>query len=184
MSQWRGYANGTGGVSIQLPSNTVATLADLPQWRLVECNYTGQIDLEVIVPLLTGFYSFWEKESSKHSEGIFFEACAILLINETSDYLVQFKHPKFSEEAEWRLVSKQSLSYNDLEYRAEVSRLVPYAKIPMKLPSLKVAEGIAGTLRVMCGPNPQPLAARKAIQGYLWKKKVAAVVTSSEVPYR
>ena len=184
LSQWRGYASGIGGISIQLPNSSVSALAELPDWRLVKCDYDGRIDPLVIVSLVQKVCSFWEENDDPSLEDTILEACAVLLIDATSDYLVQFKHPKFSEEAEWRLVSARPRSYDDLDYRPEASRLVPYAPVPLALPPTGRPESEAGSLHVTCGPNPQPMATRKAVQGYLWKHKIAAAVTSSQIPFR
>jgi hypothetical protein len=90
------------------------------------------------------------------------------------------KHPKFDEEKEWRIVTKDILVPKKLEYRVGGSMLIPYfdAKIDPSSPSLFPIR------KIIVGPSLEQDLAMNSIAGIFSKNNFPFMLTRSEIPYR
>ena len=91
------------------------------------------------------------------------------------------KHESFSEEAEWRLVSRP-IPFTDpaFRHRAGRSLLIPYFRF-----SLASAENAVPLARVIIGPTPHPSLAEDAVHSLLGAAGVqGCTIEHSEIPFR
>jgi len=92
------------------------------------------------------------------------------------------RHPFFSEEIEWRLVSRYYESYKDRDIKFDERRttLIPFVELPL--------DGIHGDGRlfeeVYVGPSPNPTLAFAAIASFLSNKGACSVTRNSLSPER
>lgn len=90
-----------------------------------------------------------------------------------------FKHPKFAEEKEWRLVLKVERDDADLRFRPGRSFLVPYVEVPLP------TDDPPCLTEVIIGPCPYPREARSSVESLLSVQKFPNVnVLSSKIPFR
>ena len=94
-----------------------------------------------------------------------------------------FKHPKFAEEAEWRLVLRpkpHKLSVAYLKFRPGLRGIVPFLEIP-----IQEREGEEAVAEVVVGPTPHMAASCSALQTLLSSRGFDNVkIRSSGVPFR
>jgi hypothetical protein len=181
LSQWRGYSSGSYGYSIGFNTDKLNNLASSSNFVLG--------------------YSIYDKA---HQQNIVKEICdyylqgsitdSLALISKFTASIIEsgafFKDASFSEEAEWRLVSRP-IEARRLHFRAGKSMIVPYYKIG--IPGSSLDSPIED---VTVGPCPHMKLSADAVRSFLYKEQigkptispppgiVVPVVRESVIPYR
>jgi hypothetical protein len=147
LSQWRGYCPPNRGVSIGFRADDLRDFAVMQGFRVRGCIYDHIRQKQIVWSLVerlqvadTPSPTAWELCSEKEALEAVIKASAIL------------KHPSFSEEQEWRIVSAPSLQAEPpvtVEYREGRSMLIPYRRF--QLPT-KPGGGLK-IERVVVGPT-------------------------------
>jgi hypothetical protein len=156
LSQWRGYAGGTGGFSIGFDSNVVnAVSANNPSVFFRRVIYESKIQMEIFNHIISevntcitvnagGPTSDEQSNILAHIGHIFGTL--------VEELLYAFKHPSFHEEKEWRLVITTDLTHdlNSLLFRTTSASIIPYTEIKYSiaprcplLPIKKIIQGPA-----------------------------------------
>jgi hypothetical protein len=96
-------------------------------------------------------------------------------------YAPILKHKSFSEEREWRIISRPLFcTHERFGYRAGASMLVPYFRIPLSSEErpLRIEE-------VIVGPTPNPQQSTNSMRGFLVRQHLLKTrLRNSEAPYR
>ena len=102
-----------------------------------------------------------------------------------------FKHEKFNEEQEWRIISPVLMDFKPafpvgeeirLDFRPGKSMLIPYWRVPLKDGKNNFPLPLH---EVVVGPNPNPQQSLRSVRSLLNSQGfVAAKVRSSNIPYR
>lgn len=164
LSQWRGYASGSG-FAIGFAGERLKAQADSLQGRLVKVIY----------------------DSPPPGDDALFRGSA-LTVGESGSHMVpapedlaKYKHRAFREEHEWRLVlshasvlARQSEQANP-KFRSGVLGLTPYVQVEFGSDSL---------VEVMVGPGGDQELRRLAVERLLTSAGIMAVTTISEAPFR
>jgi hypothetical protein len=129
LSQWRGYSQG-GGASIGFDTAQLKYLASLAGFDLIKCIYNDELKREIAGEFLDRKLGHLGKEAGIDTRGAYFAANGLLW--EYYQLAACFKDSAFSEENEWRLVSKIAANTNGaISFRATSSMLIPYLEIPL-----------------------------------------------------
>jgi len=131
LSQWRAYCPPSAGVSLGFSAQELLDAADAQSFQLVKCIYNRELQTQLVnrwVDLVLATKDDKEDPpSSSHPSQSYYSH---FRANEESFLQVaaRMKHPGFSEEQEWRLVSKVGRNQLDpgLKFRAGRTRLIPY----------------------------------------------------------
>jgi hypothetical protein len=131
LSQWRAYCPPSAGVSLGFNAHELLNAADAQGFQLVKCIYERELQIALVndwVNLVLATKDDKEDGPSQshpsQSYHSYFRA------NEEAFLKVaaRMKHPGFSEEREWRLVSRVGRDLRDpkLKFRAGKTRLIPF----------------------------------------------------------
>jgi hypothetical protein len=103
------------------------------------------------------------------------------LIAYLNRYAPILKHRSFSEEREWRIISRPTVfQHAQYDVRVGGSMLIPYFRIPLSSDQrrFELAE-------IVIGPTPHPIQSSRSVHGLLVKHQVECKSTKlSRVPYR
>ena len=180
LSQWRGYCPLHRGVSIGFQANDLRTEAEKQGFRLRECLYDPTRQSEIASSLAERLRTA-DTPSPKAWE-LCTEAQALDAVLEASTVL---KHPSFSEEQEWRVISvppKSAEPRPKIEFREGRAMLIPYR--PFRLP--RNDDGGVKLQHVIVGPTPHENAAIDAVSNFLLSEHSypAADVDYCNIPLR
>ncbi|MBI3169743.1 MAG: DUF2971 domain-containing protein [Chloroflexi bacterium] len=192
LSQWRGYCPEMGGFSLGFNfDSSLIELISTQDFRLAKCVYDFELQETKVLEYLRDVLDFHNKEtdfmniSSKAWDG--FLAMAPLL-----------KHPKFSEEKEWRLISKPRTIFG-AQFRTGKSMLIPYVTINLSgnnTGDSDMKRPIKCFSDVFVGPTPNPDLSIISVENLLRVERVfprvdsdgrpltKCLVLDSEIPYR
>lgn len=135
LSQWRGYAGGTGGFCVGFDSNFINNKAiSEPGFFLRRVIYDPDKQKEIVGLLFSQINlklsELLAHASEKECDNIvaFVGHVAGTLIEEI---LYTFKHPSFYEEKEWRCVMTSGLTeeLEELKFRTSGPSIVPYTEL-------------------------------------------------------
>jgi hypothetical protein len=190
LSQWRSYCGGTSGFAIGFNPRHLVEVAKRAEFFLAPCIYDpGQqfalmealVDRVVeqnVTRLHKGEKLVCENRGDYKDVMVPQGGSLLALLHRYAPIL---KDAAFSEEREWRIISRPIMCSNErFAYRAGASMLIPYYRVPISFSdqALKLDE-------VMVGPTPHAEASRLAAWGFLVKQGMEDVpVRSSAVPYR
>jgi hypothetical protein len=91
-----------------------------------------------------------------------------------------FKHPKFYEEEEMRLVALYGIEKGfETMFRTSKSMLIPYKEIQIAESSEEIP-----IKRIIVGPTNHPELAKGAVENLLLANSIKCEVELSEIPYR
>lgn len=175
LSQWRGYGASGQGVSLGFKTAHVVKLADQNTFRLLKCVY-NPADQQKIV---SGFLNF------------FLQAHNTTPITGVTDWFrgmflriaPALKHSAFSEEQEWRIVTK-SIDNTDSRYQVRESgnRLIPY--FTLNFPADENGE-FSFLEDLYLGPSDNLLPNLEGLCVYLKKQHVSVGgIRCSVIPFR
>jgi len=182
LSQWRAYGGPTAGFSLGFQMDEIV----LPsQCKLVRCEYDEANQRGIIKSLVTGLLDGFD-ELSRQGTGVRVYVDWFCR-TELHALALLFKHRKFSEEREWRIISSEPMMEDPpdtgeapLDFREGKSTLIPYRRVPLRnnMNRFPLAE-------VVVGPNPNPEQSVRSVSSLLKSHYLANSKTRmSEVPYR
>lgn len=182
LSRWRGYCPEGNGFSIGIDLVKLQGLIPTQGFRPAKCVYAPKRQSELIQEFLrralTNLRIFLTKEATDDS-GLE-TALAIIALN-FLEIAPAIKHEKFSEEDEWRLISRP-VRFDDprLRFREGKSTLIPYLEFKLANPNDPL-----GIEKLYIGPTPhKELAFMATLQLLLASGINECTPQISEVPYR
>ena len=183
LSQWRAYGDGVAKYSIGFSGAALRQVVESAEMTLVPCLYREGEQRTLVRALLEDVLQqnmAWVPQDNIEKEDM-----SILrpnnLIAHLNRYAPILKHVAFSEEREWRIVTRPIMSRNKrFDYRPGRSMLIPYYKIPLAGPNDKLA-----VERIVVGPVPHGDSAVKAVKSLMLKHRLKDTqVLGSDVPFR
>jgi hypothetical protein len=163
LSQWRAYSGGSYGYSIGFNTNKLNNLAASSNFVLGGSVYDKTLQ-ESIVNEICDYYLL----GSITDDSTLISAFTTSII-ESGAF---FKDASFSEEAEWRLVSRP-IEARRLHFRPGKSMIVPYYKIG--IPGSSLDSPIED---VTVGPCPHMKLSADAVRRFLYKEQIGKPTTS------
>jgi hypothetical protein len=186
LSQWRGYGSGRGyAIGFKLPDLLPALSASQQPIAFLQCEYRRDVQRrllsEAIDQITQEYRGVLERHASREGDPLVeFEA-------DFYTYLVTiaaaFKHEKFSEEREWRIVVR-SLSHererSGRQIRVGGRGLIPHLEVELCQSAQPLRLG-----NLVVGPNPHMADACDALSILLTERGVEHEgVIASAVPFR
>lgn len=182
LSQWRGYSE-TGGFAIEFEWEKLVSIAAISGFQLGRCLYDYKEQQKAITPLV-------ECAKNIYLEGVKENLNPEVISKKIStEFLGKFisispflKHHAFSEEKEWRLVSRPTdMDSPQVRYREGTSMLIPY--FDLNIQGLDQDFPVSG---IVVGPCPHPELSANAACNFVTKKGKFRQfsVRHSTVPYR
>lgn len=105
-----------------------------------------------------------------------------------------YKHPKFEDEQEWRLIRRQQVVAGQpslpLQFRRSGSLVVPYLELPLHAPVSEtealftLAQVVSPIVAVTVGPSPHPEHLQYAVGEMAYRMGISVRVDTSTVPFR
>lgn len=183
LSQWRGYAAG-GGVSLSFDFEHLRTISQRGALLLVKCIYDDAIKAqfanEMLLDTLTRFNGM-----NDISEPVTSHVVLTFLAN-FLPIAACFKHRAFSEEAEWRIVSRPvSATDTRIDFRSTPKMITPYIKIELEngINSLQRTE--IGIDEVMIGPTAEKDLLMDSVSNVILNRSIGVKsICHSAAPYR
>jgi len=181
LSQWRGYCPPTGGYSLGFDSKKLQKiLSKENKFQFCQCQYDKDIQYSLVHEFLELNYQQYRKYEEKND---FWRENWSTIASQFGFIASIIKHPSWSEEKEWRVVSKGHfvpLSDSNFDVRVGKHYLIPYMKISMGDSSEEYP--FKG---VMVGPNPhQKLAGLSALNLLAINEIIDREISYSEIPFR
>lgn len=186
LSQWRSYTPHGKGVSLGFAASTLNAMLKEGGLRIAKCRYSELEHRELLQALLEKLlitFSRYREDSDEvkcHPAQRYFE----FLESYRSDFLqvlLVIKHPSFSEEEEWRVISPYYKNYAvpDIHYREGASMLLPYIHL-----DLAASKGEALFDEVVLGPSRDTNLSMSALGNFLSKASASSMTSSCGIPYR
>jgi hypothetical protein len=185
LSQWRGYANSSAGLSFGFRPDFLKKLIKRRNLDICKCLYKKDEQIGKIKEIVDGKLLkirgwtnplVWQHEYEEFLRDL-------LILAPT------FKHPSFEQEQEWRLICqfakpKGSGPVGKIKFRDGNSMIVPYAEI--KLINEENDEDLKIELdEVVVGPNPHTDLSKISTELFLGQSGVIYTnVRESIIPYR
>jgi hypothetical protein len=188
LSQWRGYCPGGIGFSLGFQSNRISEWCSKQRnCTLKPCIYDENKQRKELRILIDKLVIRYEKEMTNYQQGLGADKEIELAVDFLLGFIKiapTFKHPKFKEENEWRIIKDIFLRSQDepilIKYRKGNSMVVPYIEIP--LPSTGEIPFIN---KVIVGPTRDPILSKASIEMLLKSHNVKFdKVEYSTIPYR
>jgi hypothetical protein len=184
LSQWRSYTPHGKGVSLGLSSNIVASIARDSQSVIAKCVYERDAQHAILRSFIEKLLiTFNQKQKSidvasappKQEYFKFLEGFR----NEFLQVLSVIKHPAFSEEKEWRIISPYFARYTvpEIKFREGSSMLIPYL-------NLAFPQSGEPFESVTLGPSQNQNMSMSALAMFLNNKCLCSRTENSTVPYR
>ena len=184
LSQWRAYGGATSGFAVGFSSTFLREMSDKYGWLVPVIYDEGQQRL--LVRTLLGdvlkenLKKFGNDEEESPEGGN--------LIAYLYRYAPILKHHSFSEEHEWRIITRPILcTTGRFGYRTGGSMLIPYFRLPL------AKKNVLGIEEIIIGPTPHPGQSSHSVEGLLLKhgfyttqalSQEAVITRCSEIPYR
>ncbi len=193
LSQWRAYGGSMSGYAIGFNPLHLAEMVRREEFYLAPCLYKAEEQIVVIKALVDKVFDR-NMERLHNGETLISENreewinAAKLILPRGGD-LVAFLHryapilkdKSFSEEKEWRIISRPLMCTRErFGFRCGSSTLIPYYRVPIAHSdlTLKLDE-------VVVGPTPHSEQSCRAVRSLLVSQDLEAVpVEPSAVPYR
>ncbi|MDP2227072.1 MAG: DUF2971 domain-containing protein [Moraxellaceae bacterium] len=185
LSQWRGYSTSLGGYSIGFNKETLIKNLDFAGFYLRQCVYLKSEQEEIIHAaidkVLEEYKDYIEPHQKRNSENCASESSRAFC-NALSEISPTIKDQTFSEEREWRVISKGGIHFDKLDFREGRSMLTPYYRIAL---NINIEDLIA---EIIVGHTPNIGLAKSATQAFIYKefmgmKRYPSLKVSS-IPYR
>jgi len=189
LSQWRAYSGDSSGFSIGFKPNALDVAIKDENFSLFRCIYNEKVQQNIAIEIVEKSLSEeLNKEKVEKQNGV-------ILLNTTNihDYVYRYapilKDASFSDENEWRLISKPlSCGFDRFHYREGKSMIIPYYSVPLTKndSQIEIAE-------VFIGPNPHRHLSKLAVTGFFVKHNFydfegdginSIKIMKSTVPYR
>lgn len=137
LSQWRGYANVLGGYSIGFDYSDLKECLAGQGFELHQCVYEKRKQEEIIknvVDEVLEKFAYYPEPHQDHphpERHRFTSESAEEFCDAVAKIAPIIKDENFKEEKEWRIVNKNGLNFENLEFRVGKSMLTPYFKIKL-----------------------------------------------------
>jgi hypothetical protein len=185
LSQWRGYTPHGKGISIGFDPTQIRKIVDDQGFRLAKCLYdvkeqTEAID-EIISRLAITFsqYPMQAIDTNQYHPNV---------LNGVIQAISIIKHPSFSEEKEWRILTDVFTTYlNDkIKYRTGKTSLIPFIDISLKESYFRYPRRATPTMfkNVVIGPTPNMGLSMDSLSKYLSNKSASNEIVNSSIPFR
>jgi len=148
LSQWRGYTRPSDGFSLGIKTKHLETIARSRNWRLLNCIYGAAEQKALLSTTINAEILSMTSAAAKHRVDM--AAYVERAVNGIVGWAPYMKHPSFSEEDEWRLVSPV-IEPALCRVRRGRHALIPYVEF-----DLSDKSGNAGVSGVVVGPTPYP----------------------------
>ena len=183
LSQWRACGDGVAKFSIGFSGALLRQVSGQMDSWLVRCRYREGEQRALVRALLEDVLKenmARVPQDDGESEDMYLPRGGNLIAY-LNRYAPILKHEKFSEELEWRIVTRPITCRNErFGYRTGRSMLIPYYRIPLAGPGIEFA-----VERLVVGPVPNGDQALRAVKGLMVKHRLkAAQVLGSAVPFR
>jgi hypothetical protein len=189
LSQWRAYGAGTSGFAIGFSADLLIAATSKKNWYLARCIYDAKRQREIIQNLveevleenLSGDYGY-RPEDDDELEIV--RARGGNLLAYLNRYAPILKDESFSEEREWRIISRPLMnSSKDFCFREGRSLLIPYSKFPLSYDDLTFR-----LKEVVIGPARDQERSKSSVISFLMHerllKRMEIDVEISKVPFR
>ena len=183
LSQWRAYGDGVAKFSIGFSGALLRQVSDQMNFWLVPGLYREREQRALVRALLEDVLQenmAVVPQGDVENEDMYLPPGGNLIAY-LNCYAPILKHKTFSEEREWRIVTRPLMCSNKrFDYRPGRSMLIPYYRIP--LAGLDVEFGVK---RIVVGPVPHGDRAVQAVKSLMVKHRLKdAEVLGSDVPFR
>jgi hypothetical protein len=189
LSQWRAYGAGTSGFAIGFPADLLVAAASKKNWCLAPCIYDPKRQREIMQNLveevleenLSGDYGFTPEDDDELE---IVRARGGNFLADLNRYAPILKDESFSEEREWRIISRPLMSSSkDFCFREGQSLLIPYSKFPLSYDDLKCR-----LTEVVIGPTRDQERSKSSVTSFLIHERLLkgteVGVEISKVPFR
>ena len=197
LSQWRAYCPDTGGYSIGFPILQLQNMARKYNFILAKCIYDINEMGKITSQMLFYFVRLFNEQRKNQSEEEAIKDVSWQYNQTLRRIAAVMKHPSFSEEKEWRLISPSVPDdHSRMDYRGSKKGIIPYYKFPLQDDEFRdmvfaghdfqnnPEEKIHNCMRVVAAPSVDSHRTNMALQFFLRKYANGAVKTVSSIPYR
>lgn len=173
LSQWRAYGAGTSGFAIGFPADLLIAATARKNWYLARCIYDPQRQREIIQNLveevleenLSGDYGFTPEDDDELE---IVRARGGNLLADLNRYAPILKDESFSEEREWRIISRPLMSSSkDFCFREGQSLLIPYSRFPLSYNDLAFR-----LTQVVIGPTRDQERSKSSVTSFLMHERL------------
>lgn len=183
LSQWRGYCPKGIGFSLGFKLSYLRECARNYGYKIIKYNYDEK-------QLEDNLKQIIEETDQKYSDNIASMSKDSIEIELAANFYMKFfnhapifKHPKFKEENEWRIIAGppqiEKVS-KEIKFRSGPSMIVPYIEFP-----LPREEDNLIINKIVVGPTHEPILAKASVEMLLKSKNVKFdEVQYSTIPYR
>jgi len=184
LSQWRGYGGEPSGFSIGFDAEALKKIGNNSDFLLVPCVYEPEIQKKLISDLIDDKLEQdfpiggWEVDPDRARTFV-----ALPQDHEFAQKLTMLapiiKDQAFSEEREWRLISKAlSCTHANFTFRTGLSMITPYFRLKL--------DNDQGIKEIIVGPTPHLRLSVKATETLLASKGLLQNIKVKEslIPYR
>jgi hypothetical protein len=184
LSQWRGYAPGSTGVSIGLEKGYLTTVTK-DFCRLWPAIYDRGVQASAI-DLIVGTLLDLTVDIQFHGTAQeLFLPCLARLAGALTYAIAAFKDPSFSEEKEWRLIfdlDGRAVDPPKIHHRVQKNILLPFIKIPIG----RTGEGQEKLIKkIIVGPSKTDEYTLRSVEEFLKHKGLQNIpVSRSTIPFR
>lgn len=166
LSQWRGYCPEGIGFSIGFDLSSLKKWAKQNNCTLEPCIYDAKEQRTLLRSLIEKISVRYNTELNKTShESNYDKEIAISgdLLWDFAELAPTFKHPKFKEEKEWRIIASRSFIPEGLldliKYRDGKSMVDPYIEIPLPLDGENLDIN-----QIVVGPTHDPILSKASVE--------------------
>lgn len=187
LSQWRAYSS-ESGVALCFSPAAIQKIGAHSSFRLLKCAYTAEEQYPIADRFIAQAIGHYRREAATDSPDVARQASIEKFIRKFPIWGALLKHPAFSEEREWRLVSDVR-TYDDakMRFRAGATCIVPYVEAPLEVPYSEPNDGRTrlGFYDVLLGPTAATDLQWKSVMHALISKNIYFTqITPSGAPYR
>jgi len=190
LSQWRGYCQEGSGFSIGFEPEKLKELAQKQNFTIEPCVYKKsdqEAKIRAVIPsadeaTIGGAASEADEEPFDLDSYLKKTGKERLhLLFDVSSLAPVLKHPKFKEEKEWRLISKDPvICKNRLRFREANSMIVPYIEFDLSMGNESIP-----IKKIVIGPTPHKELSKVSLEDFLSANEIGnCEVRVTEIPYR
>jgi hypothetical protein len=185
LGQWRGYGGGECGYAIGFSSKGILTaINQRPSTLLMPMIYADSMHSFVVTDVIRMSEIYYRQGLSRGDPDLWAREFVMAFSDALSITAANVKHPKFSGEAERRIVTLlQTGEHQQLEFRQKRTLLARHLPI-----SLAIGDGDTKHLpitRIIVGPGPAQKVSKISVGDLLLKFLYQNVpVELSDIPYR
>lgn len=185
LSQWRGYCPGSIGFSLGFKLNDLRISIKKYGFSLTPCIYSEKQQVNEIKKLIKKTSLTFTNEMMQKTKGyypVILNNSAFEFFKEFTGLVPTFKHSKFKEEKEWRIIAGLWVeNFREIvKFRPGKSMIVPYIEITLPKEGEKLVIN-----QVIVGPTPEPILSKTSVEMLLKSKQVIfEEVHYSTIPYR